>query len=61
MNGPVIFLAKGTKVNPRLRGNNLMTRYVLTEGYCVIQNKSAYMDYETWKKAMKAVVPGIRK
>ena len=29
VNGPVIFLAKVTKVHPRLRGNNLVTKYVL--------------------------------
>ena len=27
MNGPVIFLAKGTKLHPRLRGTKLVTRY----------------------------------
>ena len=27
VNGPVIFLAKGKKVHPRLRGNNLVTKY----------------------------------
>ena len=61
MNGPVIFLAKGTKVHPRLIGNNLVTKYVLPEGSCVIPIKSAYMDDETWAKVVKVVAPGIRK
>ena len=61
MNGPVIFMAKGTKVHPRLRGNNLVTKYGLPEGSCVIPNKSAYMDDETWAKVVKVVSPGIRK
>ena len=30
VNGPVIFLEKGTLVNPRLRGANLVTRYGFT-------------------------------
>ena len=61
MNGPVIFLSKGTKVHPRLRGNNLVTKYGFPEGYCVIPNKAAYMDDETWAKLVKVVAPGIRK
>ena len=44
VNGPVIFMEKGTKVHPRLRGNNLVTKYGLSEGYSVIPNKAAYMD-----------------
>ena len=46
MNGPVIFLAKGTKVYPRLRGTNLVTRYGLPEVSCVNPNKASYMDDE---------------
>ena len=61
VNGPVIFLAKFTKVHPKLRGNNSVTKYGLPEGSCVIPNKAAYMDDETWAKVMKVVVPGIRK
>ena len=61
VNGPVIFLAKGTKVHPRLRGNNLVTKYGQPEGSCVIPNKAAYMDDETWAKVVKVVDPGIRK
>ena len=61
VNGPVIFLAKGKKVHPRLRGNNLVTTYGLTEGSCVIPTKSAYMDDETCPKVVKLVSPGIRK
>ena len=61
MNGPVIFLAKGIKVHPRLRGNNLVTKYGFLEGSRVIPNKAAYMDDETWSKVVKVVAPGIRK
>ena len=32
VNGPVIFLEKRTKVHPRLRDNNLMTKYGFLEG-----------------------------
>ena len=31
VNGPVLFLAKGTKVNPRIRGTNLVTKYGFPE------------------------------
>ena len=61
MNVPVVFMEKGTKVHPRLRGNNLVTKYVLPEVSCVIPNKAAYMDDETWEKVVKVVAPGIRK
>ena len=61
MNGLVIFLTKGTNVHPRLRGKNLVTKYGLPEGSCVIPNKAAYMDEETWAKVVKVVVPGLRK
>ena len=61
MNGPLIYLVKGTMVRPSLRGNNLLTKYGLSEGSCVIPNKAAYMDDETWAKVVKVVAPGIRK
>ena len=61
MNGPVIFISKVTKLQPRLRCNNLVTRYVFPEGYCVIPNKSAYMDNNTWAKVVKLLSPDIRK
>ena len=60
MNGPVIFITKGTKVHPRVRGTNLVTRYGLPEVSCVIPKESAYMDDETWEKLVKVVSPGIR-
>ena len=41
VNDPLIFLAKGTKVQPRLRGNNLVTKYGSPEGSFLIPNKSA--------------------
>ena len=61
MNGPVVFLEKGTQVHPILRGNNLVTRYGLPEISSVIPNKTAYMDDETWEKVVKVVATGIRK
>ena len=61
MNGPVIILAKGTNVHSRLRGNNLVTKYGLPEGSCVIPNNAAYLDDETWEKVVKVVAPSIRK
>ena len=61
LNVPVIFLAKVEKVHPRLRGNNLVNKYVLPEGSCVITNKAAYMDDRTWSKVVNLVAPGIRK
>ena len=60
MNGPVTFLVKGTKVHTRLRGTNLVTIYGLPEGSCVITNKAAYMDDDTWYKVVKVVAPGIK-
>ena len=44
-----------------MRGKNLVTKYGFPEGYCVITNKAAYMDDETWAKVVKVVAPGIRK
>ena len=61
VNVPVIFLSKGEKFHPRLRGNNLVTKYGLPEGSCVIPNKAAYMDDKTWSEVVKVVAPGIRK
>ena len=43
VNGPVIFLKKEKNVHPRLRGTNLVTRYGLPEGSCVIPKKTLYM------------------
>ena len=61
MNGPVIFVAKGTKVHQRLGGNNLVNKYGFPEGSSVITKKIAYMDDKTWAKVVKVVAPGIRK
>ena len=61
MNGPVVFLEKGTKVQPRISGNNLVTRDGFPEGSCVITNKAAYMDDDTWENVVKVFVPGIIK
>ena len=55
------FLEKGTKLHPRIRGNNLVTRYIFPEVSCVIPIREAYMDDETWVKVVKLVAPGIRK
>ena len=57
VNGPVISLSKGRYLYPRLRGNNLVTKYGLLEGYCVIPNKAEYMDDNTWAKVVKVVAP----
>ena len=54
-------MTKGTKVNPRLRGTNLVTRYGLPKGCFVITNKAAYIDGDTWAKAVKVVAPVIIK
>ena len=40
VNGPVIFLDKGTKVHPRTRGTNLVTIYVFSERSCVNSKQS---------------------
>ena len=61
MNVTEIFLAKGTSVDNRLRGTNLVTKCGLPEGSCVIPNKSEYMDYETCMKVVKLVDPSNRK
>ena len=61
MNVPVIFMENGAKVHPRFRGNNLVTRYGLSEGSCVVPNKSVYMDDDNCAKAVKVIAPGIRK
>ena len=61
MDVSVVFLEKGEKVHPRMRGNNLVTKYGFPEVSCVIPNKAAYMDDETWEKVVKVVSPGIRK
>ena len=59
MNGPVILLERGKKVHPKLRGNNLVTKYGFPEVSCVISKKAAYMNDETWAKVVKVVAPGI--
>ena len=61
MNGPVVFLAKGKKVHPFLKGNSLVNKYGFQEGSCVIPDRSVYMDDDTWEKVVKVVSPGIRK
>ena len=61
MNDPVIFLAKEKELHPRIRGTNLVTRYLLLEGSCVIPNKVIYMDDKTWENVVKLGALGIRK
>ena len=56
----MIFLEKVTKVNPSIRGTNLVTIYGFPEGSYVIPNKAAYMDDETLV-VVKVVAPGTRK
>ena len=61
VNGKVIILSKETSVHPRIRCTNLVTKYILSEGYWVIPKKAAYMDVDTWKKVVKIAAPAIRK
>ena len=61
VNGFAIFMAKGTKVNPYIRGKNLVIIYGFPEGSFVITNKVVYMDDETLGNVVKVVAPGIRK
>ena len=61
MNGAVIFPAKGKKLHQSLRGNNLVSKYGFPEGSCVIPNKAAYADDETWTKVVKVVATDIIK
>ena len=48
-------------MHPSIRGNNLMTIYVSSEGSYVIPNKVSYLHDDTWMKVVKVVAPGIRK
>ena len=52
VNGPVIFLAKGTKVHPRIIGKNLVDKYGFPEVYCVLSNKEAYLYDKSWDKVV---------
>ena len=57
----VIFLSKATKVHQMPRGKNLVIKYGLPEGFCVIPNKAVYMDDKTWEKVVKVVAPSMTK
>ena len=57
----VMFLVRGNLVYPKLRGTNLVTRYGYPEVSCVIPNKSACMDDDTWAKVMKVTDTDIIK
>ena len=59
VNGPVIFIAKGTSVHPWFSGDSLEKKYGLSVGSCVIPNKTAYMDDETWMKCVEVLAPAI--
>ena len=61
MNDPVTFMEKGREVHPRIIDTNLITRYGLLEGSCVIPNNEIYTNDDTWEKVVKMVSPGIRK
>ena len=61
VNVPVIFMAEGTKLHPRLKATNLVTRYGFPEGSYAITNKAEYMYDDIWAKVVKVVDPGIRK
>ena len=60
-NGTVVFMVKVKKVHQSLRGKNLVAKYGFPEVSCVIPNKAAYMNDETWAKVVKVVAPGIIK
>ena len=61
MNDPVICMSQGTKVQPRIKGTNLVTRHGFPEGSYVIPNQAEYMDDDTWANVVKVLTPGIRK
>ena len=61
MNGPGIFLGKGTNVYQRLRSNNFVIKYVLPEVSFVVPKKAAYLGDKAWAKVMKVLAPCIRK
>ena len=61
MNGLVVFMENRTRVHTRLRGNNLVTKYVFPEGHYVIPKKSSQKDNETWENVVKVVASGIIK
>ena len=61
VNGPLLFMAKGEKLHPRLRYKNLVTTYGFTERFFVIPNKVAYTDDKTSEKLVRVAAPGIRK
>ena len=46
--GPVIFMPKGGLVNTSPSDYSLLDWYILSEIYCVITNKVAFMDEENW-------------
>ena len=48
-------------MHPKLRGTTLVPKYGFPEGSCVIPNKAACMDDETWEKLMKVTHTDIRK
>eukprot|EP00957_Ditylum_brightwellii_P193561 14740053-Ditylum_brightwellii.AAC.1 len=48
VNGPVIFVAKGSEVNRHFSGDKLHTVYGLPKGSCVMPDANGYMDDETW-------------
>ena len=48
-------------VLPKIRGPNLVTKYVFLGVYCVITNQELYMDDEIFMRLVKVVSPSIRK
>ena len=61
VNVTMIFVAKGTKVRPSIKDNNLMFIYGFSEKSCVIPNKSSYIYDKTCEKVMKVTAPGLKK
>eukprot|EP00957_Ditylum_brightwellii_P018825 1414751-Ditylum_brightwellii.AAC.1 len=60
VNGPVIYLTKGSEVHRHFTGDKLHTIYDLPKGSCICPNANSYMDDEMWLKVVKKIAPGIR-
>ena len=57
----MVFIEKGALVHPGLRGTNMVTKYELKEGSCVIPNKISHINDETLVKVVKLASYAIRK
>ena len=61
-NGPVIFIGSDQmdKFNRIFSFKRMTKYYVLPPGSCVLLNKNAYMDNDTWVEVVRRMAPGIR-